>query len=648
MTDDFSFRHNGNSPLTIYSAAGWLGGRFCPVLMLKFNAFILAMLMPIIAVNAKGSELVRDLEAEKPQTVVFYGTSVTSLWPQLVAQRLDERYFGLLKPVFSSMPGKNSQDGVVNLQRMVLDHKPDVVFLEFAINDAVLRFKITPQESRDNLLKMIDALRAQNPEVEIILSTMNDVIDIDDKTPATNRPHLADYYQVYRDVAVERKCDLIDHYTHWLELRKKDEAKFKSYLPDGLHPNATAAREFIVPTVMEFLLKGVKGVALDHEWGLRDKLAGLSQIATRTLAAQRPQPKTSGHDACTTCIAHVVTADATGLRFVYGAPAGIPYELKASVDIRGTIYPLAFEDKSTVNVRGRWCVVSDPVDVSVSRGETIHSRTYTVDSTGKDVGAWQAVIRLSADRGEWHGEGDLTAAAQVQGFTYNDNTRGPLHIMGRTKGKAKAVAFNGDSIVSVIESPWTVRLADKAGIAWSSGTTGGDSILYQQQRRVACWPVGLGGFTHFICALGANDVGRGDAILQRYVEQWTWAKKQGVKVYQTTVLPIASSTDRFATLEGQTPRENEAFRVRVNDWLRDGAPLLNGVPAIGTKDPAAVRIDQPGHPLDGYIETADAVESSRNSGKWRIDHGPIGGDGLHPNARAHELIAQSISAKLFD
>lgn len=47
-------------------------------------------------------------------------------------------------------------------------------------------------------------------------------------------------------------------------------------------------------------------------------------------------------------------------------------------------------------------------------------------------------------------------------------------------------------------------------------------------------------------------------------------------------------------------------------------------------------------------ETAHAVESSRDSGKWRVDKGSVGGDGLHRAAKAHELIAESIPASLFD
>lgn len=50
------------------------------------------------------------------------------------------------------------------------------------------------------------------------------------------------------------------------------------------------------------------------------------------------------------------------------------------------------------------------------------------------------------------------------------------------------------------------------------------------------------------------------------------------------------------------------------------------------------------HPLEGYFDTADAVESARNSGKWVVS---TTGDGVHPNAAGHTLMAAAINTNLF-
>ena len=57
-----------------------------------------------------------------------------------------------------------------------------------------------------------------------------------------------------------------------------------------------------------------------------------------------------------------------------------------------------------------------------------------------------------------------------------------------------------------------------------------------------------------------------------------------------------------------------------------------------------------GHPLTGYIEIADAAESARNSGKWKVTGaaGYATADGIHPSAAMHTLMAVPLAAKLAD
>jgi lysophospholipase L1-like esterase len=50
------------------------------------------------------------------------------------------------------------------------------------------------------------------------------------------------------------------------------------------------------------------------------------------------------------------------------------------------------------------------------------------------------------------------------------------------------------------------------------------------------------------------------------------------------------------------------------------------------------------HPLEGYFDTADEVESARNSGKWAASHT---GDGVHPNTTGHAAMATAIDTDLF-
>ncbi|MEZ5324142.1 MAG: MBG domain-containing protein [Verrucomicrobiales bacterium] len=163
--------------------------------------------------------------------------------------------------------------------------RPDVVFIEYSINDAYLPYQLSQQDSRDNLNFIIDEYLAFNPDIEIILMTMNNPTG----SHLTSRPQIAEYYQIYRDVAEERNLLLIDHYPNWLNLYNTDPAKWDSYFYDGLHPRPEGSENVILPELIRALeaasvpaqsvenakLKSSGAVANDfHQFGISVSLSG--------------------------------------------------------------------------------------------------------------------------------------------------------------------------------------------------------------------------------------------------------------------------------------------------------------------------------------------------------------------------------------
>lgn len=67
----------------------------------------------------------------------------------------------------------------------VLSHKPDEVLIEFTTNDAYLPNKISLRDSTKNLNMMIDRILTTNSQTEIILQTMNPIVDKADTPSAT-------------------------------------------------------------------------------------------------------------------------------------------------------------------------------------------------------------------------------------------------------------------------------------------------------------------------------------------------------------------------------------------------------------------------------------------------------------------------------
>ncbi|HEX3008349.1 MAG TPA: hypothetical protein VHO90_12130, partial [Bacteroidales bacterium] len=85
------------------------------------------------------SALVKNLKNGEDQTVVVYGTSLSSgelgkAWMQKVADQLNAKYANHLKFYISGKGGMWSTWGVENMEDSVISKRPDAVFIEFGIN----------------------------------------------------------------------------------------------------------------------------------------------------------------------------------------------------------------------------------------------------------------------------------------------------------------------------------------------------------------------------------------------------------------------------------------------------------------------------------------------------------------------------------
>jgi len=238
-------------------------------------AALLALLSLPVLLHAAPTRFIANLDAGKAQTLVLYGTSETQFgrWADTtpghggLSDWLAKQYGPLATVINSGMAGRASNTGLANLAEKVLAHHPDTVLLEFAVNDAnhgykpeVLDYGITVEKARANLEAMIDQILAAAPGTEIILQTMNVVVDAGGHAYATQRPELDAYYQVWRDVAAARHLLLIDHEANWRRLREENPALFATYMPEGLHPTAPGSLAITLPAV-EKALRGEDATA---------------------------------------------------------------------------------------------------------------------------------------------------------------------------------------------------------------------------------------------------------------------------------------------------------------------------------------------------------------------------------------------------
>ncbi len=198
---------------------------------------------------------ISNLETGIPQKIICYGTSLTATgdWVIQLRTTMAGKYPALVTVLNRGSIAMASDWGIENLEQKVLNENPDCVIIEFSINDAYLPYNISIEESRSNLMDMIERIIAKNKNCEIILLTMNHPLE--DKFE--DRPEIPEYYQVCREITDQENLILLDLYPIWLELLEDDPIKYHSFFPDGIHTTASGCREVITPEILKVF--GIKG-----------------------------------------------------------------------------------------------------------------------------------------------------------------------------------------------------------------------------------------------------------------------------------------------------------------------------------------------------------------------------------------------------
>ncbi|QYY37263.1 GDSL-type esterase/lipase family protein [Ruficoccus sp. ZRK36] len=212
---------------------------------------------PLIRLNGDARpDFFKSLAEGKKQTVVFYGTSltVTGEWTRAMAQWFEKRYPGQVTTINAGGSGQNSDWGLGHVQKRVIEHDPDLVVIEFAYNDAHEKFQMPIERGLSNLDAIVSRIRANNPDVTIVLQTMNDGWDAPNGNRSRSvRPQLEAYNQNYRIYADKNGYDLLDHFIVWHALKLYEPQKYQEYVPDGSHPNKEGSLLYTWPLMKSWL-----------------------------------------------------------------------------------------------------------------------------------------------------------------------------------------------------------------------------------------------------------------------------------------------------------------------------------------------------------------------------------------------------------
>ena len=181
------------------------------------------------------------LPADGPLRIAAFGSSLTLKggWPAELATRLSACLGRPVEVTVIAQAGAGSRWGLSQTGQ-VAAARPDLVLLEFVINDADIRDGVRLRTARAQHAALLDALP---PQAQVMLMTMNPVYGM---RAVLQRPRLAAYDAMLRDLAAARDVALADLAPRWRRAWAEDPALVP---PDGLHPAPAATLEVTVPAL---------------------------------------------------------------------------------------------------------------------------------------------------------------------------------------------------------------------------------------------------------------------------------------------------------------------------------------------------------------------------------------------------------------
>ncbi len=193
--------------------------------------------------------------------IVAFGDSTTAprgeltAYPTLVERSLSGKGIAV-RVVNSGVPGNTTEDARKRFEKDVLVEKPNVVIIQFGINDSAVDVwrdppatspRVSRQDFQKNLRHFVRTLK--NRGVSVVLMTPNPLRWTDEMKKVYGKspyqPNSADgfnvllagYADIVREVSRKEEVPLVDVYRAFLEYGEQPDCSVDDLLLDGIHPN---------------------------------------------------------------------------------------------------------------------------------------------------------------------------------------------------------------------------------------------------------------------------------------------------------------------------------------------------------------------------------------------------------------------------
>jgi len=206
------------------------------------------------------AEVKKELNAVWPKNrtvnIVFHGHSVPAgFWhdhevhtlesyPHLVLKQLKAEYpYTVVNVIVTAIGGENSQKGSARLEKEVLVHRPDVLLIDYALNDRFLGLEKSKQAWEDMIKKAL----AQNIKVILVTPSPDQRVDL----LAADNP-LEPHTEQIRQLAEKYHLGLADPYVEFKKIAA--HGNLKNYMSHVNHPNL-AGHQIIADAVVAWFVE---------------------------------------------------------------------------------------------------------------------------------------------------------------------------------------------------------------------------------------------------------------------------------------------------------------------------------------------------------------------------------------------------------
>ena len=216
--------------------------------IMRILYFLFILLIPFLSLSQNKDDYLKEVKAElvkewpnnKTINLVFHGHSVPAgyfktpvvntldSYPYQLLKKLKEKYpFAVINIINTAIGGENSKSGNSRFKKEVLTHRPDVLFIDYALND----LGIGLDEANKAWAKMIKVALRKGIKVILLTPSPDQRINYDDQGNELKKH--AD--QIIK-LASENQVGLVDSYKAF-EFTYSEKEQLTKYMSQVNHPN---------------------------------------------------------------------------------------------------------------------------------------------------------------------------------------------------------------------------------------------------------------------------------------------------------------------------------------------------------------------------------------------------------------------------